>query len=174
VIIGSFVKIIKFLNSNRDPGQIAAAVSFGLMLALMPSGNLLWPLILILTLFLKVNYPAELIFLAFFKTFVSLFDPSLHAIGYYILTAGIFRKPFTSMFELPLLPFTRLNNTIVMGGFVAGVILWFPVYALIKVVVRKYRGLITERLRDSGFYRIVKKIPLASKISGAMRRYGKI
>ena len=58
------MRFIKALNANSHPGDIAHAVALGLLLALVPKGNLLWPFLFILAMFIRMNKGA------FFLSFI--------------------------------------------------------------------------------------------------------
>src|SRR6056297_3503837 len=138
MIIKWIIKIFKAINSNKKPNELAAGVAFGLLLALIPGNNLLWISIFILTFFLKINLSMEFVFLAVFKLFIFILDPLLHSIGLFALNFNIFESIYTDFYNTPILPYTEFNNTIVMGGLLAGAILWYPVYKLSNKAILKY------------------------------------
>jgi len=73
--------LIVAVNANSRAGEVAAGVSIALLLALIPSGNLLWFCLFLVTFFLKINLGAELLFLALFKLLAPLTDGLLHRLG---------------------------------------------------------------------------------------------
>ena len=115
--------ILKALNSNQNPKEIAAGIAFGFMLALLPSNNLLWILILIFVFLLRVNQAIMFIFIAILKPFAFLLDPFFHSVGYAILSNKAFYDFFTKMYNVPFLFLTKFNNTVVMGSLIVGIIL---------------------------------------------------
>lgn len=174
MVITWIAKIIASLNANRRAGEIAAGVSMGVLLALMPGANLLWLLIFVLTVFLKLNLGMELLVLAVLKPLAPLADPLLHTVGLSLLTAeGLFAF-FTSLYNLPLLPFTRFNNTVVMGGLLTGLALWLPVFFLSRLLVRIYRKSIHPRLAESKIVKTFQRIPIVSKLITITRRFQRI
>ena len=62
MLLRGIVKLAVAMNSNRGEGEVAAAVAFALLLALIPAGNLLWFALLLATLLLKVNLAVEMLF----------------------------------------------------------------------------------------------------------------
>jgi uncharacterized protein (TIGR03546 family) len=171
MVINWIAKVIAGLIANRRPGEVAAGVAFGLLLALIPPGNLLWPLILILTFFLKLNLGAELAALGVFRLLVPLADPLLDEIGYRVLTAQALRPVLASVYDVPLLPFTRFNNTIVMGGLVAGLVLWVPIFLLSRVGIVLFRTHLQPRIAESRIVKAFTRIPLVSKLAEALKRF---
>lgn len=167
-------KVIASLNANRRAGEIGAGVSMGLLLTLMPAGNLLWLLIFIVTVFLKLNLGMELLLLAILKPIIPLTDPWLHEVGLSLLTAEPLFGFFTSLYNLPLLPFTRFNNTVVMGGLISGVVLWVPVFFLSRLLVRFYRKRIHPRLAESKIVKAFQRIPIVSKLITITKHFQRI
>jgi len=170
MFIRGIAKVLVAINSNQRAGEIASAIALGFLLALIPAGNLLWWLILILTLFLRINLAAELLALALFKLIVPLLDGLLHAVGYAILTAPPLQGLFTHLYNVPLVPFTRFNNSIVMGGFIAGLILLVPLYFLFRWLVRLYRNKIRDRIANSKIVKTFQRFPIVSAITRGIRK----
>ena len=170
MLFRSIAKIVVAVNSNRRTGEMAAGAAFGLLLALIPSGNLLWACLLLITLFIKINLAVELVLLGLFKLVVPLFDGPLHRLGYLILTIPGLESLFTNLTNLPIVPFTKFNNTIVMGGLAAGVALWFPVFFLFRLLIKLYRKHIRDRIAESRIVKNFLRLPLVSRIAGALRK----
>ena len=173
MFIRGIAKVLVAINSNQRAGEIASGLALGFLLALIPAGNLLWWLILILTLFLRINLAAELLALALFKLIVPLLDGLLHAVGYAILTAPPLHWLFASLYNVPLVPFTRFNNSIVMGGFIAGLILWVPLYFLFRGLVRLYREKIRDKIANSKIVKAFQRFPIVSAITKGIRAIAK-
>jgi uncharacterized protein (TIGR03546 family) len=158
MVINWIAKLIAGLIANRRPGEVAAGVAFGLLLALIPPGNLLWPVLLVVTFFLKLNLGAELAALGIFRLIVPLADPLLDEIGYRIITSEALYPVLARLYDVPLVPFTRFNNTIVMGGLAAGVVLWLRTH-------------LQPRIAESRIVKAFTRIPLVSKFAQALRRF---
>jgi len=61
----------------------------------------------------------------------------------------------TGWYNIPLVPYTNFNNTVVLGSFVAWLVLMVPIFFAARYGVAKYRATIGERVRQSRFYRAV-------------------
>ena len=164
------ISTIAALSSNKKTGELAAGVAFGLLLAFIPANNLLWPIILILTMLIKVHQGMEFIWLAIFKLLVPLIDWPLHNLGYAVLNISFLEKFFTWVNNIPLLPFTRFNNTLVMGGIVAGILFWAPAFFLFKFLITKYREKFQEKIEKSKFLSQIKKLPLIKGLVSLITR----
>jgi uncharacterized protein (TIGR03546 family) len=170
MLIRAIAKVLVAINSNQRAGEIASAVALGFLLALIPAGNLLWWFILILTLFLKINLAAELLSLALFKLIAPLFDGTLHEVGYSVLTTTFLQGLFTSFYNIPIIPFTRFNNSVVMGGLIVGLVLLVPLYLLFKWLVRLYRQRIRDRIANSKIVKAFQRLPIVSTVIKGIRK----
>ena len=164
--------LIVAVNANNRAGEVAAGISFALLLALIPSGNLLWIALFLITFLLKVNLAGELLFLALFKLPAPLSDGLLHRLGAWVLSQPFLQDPFTAAYNLPLLPLSRFNNTIVMGGLTAGLLLWVPVFLLFRQLVILYRRRLRDKIAGSRLVKALGRVPLVATVGNAVRRIG--
>lgn len=171
MVINWIAKLVAGLIANRRPGEVAAGIAFGLLLALVPAGNLLWIGLFVVTFFLKLNLGAELAALGVLRLVVPTADPLLDQIGFAVLNAPELDTLWRALAEIPLVAFTRFNNSIVMGGLVAGVALWLPVFFLSRAGVVVFRARIQPRIAESRIVKAFTRIPLVSKFGQALRRF---
>jgi len=162
------VRALAALNSNARKGQVAAAMACGVLLALVPSGNLAWMVLFFLTFFFKLHYGMQMLTLAVLKLAAPLLAPALDALGWAILNAPALEPAFTALSSVPVAPLTRFNNTLVMGGLVAGLVLWLPLFFGFRALVAGYRSRFAPRVKASRLYKAFMKLPLVTKISGAL------
>lgn len=159
------VGLLMALNSNAKASQLAAGFACGLLLAIVPSANLLWFIIFAITFFLKIHRGMQLLIIALFKLIAPLAAVYLDRLGYAVLTFEPLQGFFTSLYNMPLAPFTRFNTTLVTGGLSAGLLLWLPVFLLILLLVKVYRAKLAPLWANSKLARHLKKLPLLQKIS---------
>ncbi len=163
--------LFKVLNSNKNEGEIAAGFSFGVMLALIPGGNLLWLFLFIIGFFTRLNLLTAFVTLGLGKLIAGFLDPFLDTVGFYILNINAFKSFFTWLYNLPVVPYTAFNNSIVMGGFAVSILLAFPLWFLFRKAVILYRAKVRDRIKNSRFGRAVMKLPVVGKLSGLVRTY---
>ncbi len=163
-------RIIAVLNSNQRPVEVGAAVATALLLALMPSGNLLWIVIFLVSFLVRMNLGIELAFLAIFGLLAPLLDQVVDAVGYWFLTLPGLRGLFTALYAVPLLPFTRFNNSMVAGGLLLGIAAWVPFCLLGMRGVILYRRHVHPRIANSKLVKAIKRSPLVSRLSQAVGR----
>ena len=135
--------IVKLANSmrraiegRRYPHQLAWAVALGLLLGVVPHGNLLAFALVILVLSLKINH-AMAGLTAVCATFLAVYlDPYSHEVGNFILTHPQLQQASQTAWSLPFIPWTDLNNTIVMGSFAIGLTSVVPVFLITYPIFR--------------------------------------
>lgn len=169
-MISFIAKIIVALNNNSRPSEMASAIAFGFWLALIPGGNLLWIALFVIAFLLKHNTGAFLFSLAIFRVIAPLTDPILDKIGYIILQASFLQDFFARFYNIPLVPYSSFNNTIVMGAFISGLVLWVPLFLLFLNLVKIYRKKVAPKIADSKFIKTLKRIPILSKIMKVVSR----
>ncbi len=163
------VKLILFLNSNRYVGEVAWAVALALLLALIPAGNLLWITLLIIGFLIRINHGVMILFTLIFGLITPLLDPLLDRLGYGILTLPGLAGVWTNLYELPLMPLTKFNHTLVMGGLIVGLVALFPMYLISGWCIRWYRNHMQERVANTKLFKWFKKIPLVNKFGKALK-----
>ncbi len=163
-------RLIAVLHSNRRPVEIGAAVASALLLALMPSGNLLWIFLFLISFFIRLNLGMELLFLALFSLAVPAADRLLDGVGYWVLTRPGLTPVFSALYAVPFLQFFRFNNSMVMGGFLIGLAAWIPVCLLAIRGVYIYRKHLHPRIVNSRIVKAIRSAPLIKRFSGAVAR----
>jgi uncharacterized protein (TIGR03546 family) len=157
-IVKNFIQI---LRSGQTPRQIAGGFALGSIVGLTPfltlQGVLLWLVILVL----DVNLSAVLLSATLFTLVAYVFDPAFHAFGYFLLT-GIspLQGLWTSLYNAPIAPLTRFNNTIVLGSLLGSVVLFLPIYVGMKRFVLAYRTHLHARVEKLKIYQVLSKSTL--------------
>ncbi len=133
-------KLFNILRYEVSPSQISLSLILGMFLGFLHLSNLLSLFIIMLILLLNVNISISLIGLIIFWLLSILFNSLFHNIGYALLVDATLLKGFwTLLYNLPIVPLTKFNNTIVMGGLVFSIVFTIPVFILSRFVVIKYR-----------------------------------
>jgi uncharacterized protein (TIGR03546 family) len=163
LILKLLKNLIKILNSDANPLQIAFGFAFGACIGLSP---LLTPqsIVIWLCIFLvSVNISSAIFGAAIFGIMGLALAPLADKIGYWAL-AGIpaLQPAWTALMNMPIAPFTQFNNTIVMGNIIIAVAVFLPVVLLMKKFVLYYRGTLKITLEQIKFFKMLK----ASKVFG--------
>ncbi len=150
-------KIIKALRSASSPRQIAGGFVLGMLLGLISLKSLFSAAAVILILVLNVNVAMAVAGYAVFRLITWLVDPWLHALGYFMLVeAAPLQAVWVYLYNLPLVSFTRFNNTVVMGGIAAYAALVVPVFILMKRFVVLYRERWEQKVQRWKIVQVVK------------------
>lgn len=144
---------LKLLNSETGHNQIATGIAAGFILGMTPALSLQSFLVFICIFFFRIQMGAAFIAAFFFAFAGWLLDPVFHAAGIYILEMPALADLFTTMYNVPLLPLTRFNNTIVMGSGVVALALSPVVFFVSRALVLKYRVTVVERIKQTKFWK---------------------
>ena len=134
--------LLKALNANVNPAEIAHAFACGTILGLMPKDNLLWYLVFVFILFVRINKPAYLIMTLIGAAISPAFDGLFDTVGYAFLTIPALSGLFGTLLDV-------------------------PVYFLGRFFVYIWRKYATDFIRNSKIAKVINKIPLISKIASA-------
>jgi uncharacterized protein (TIGR03546 family) len=141
LIIKFLAKAFALLNSEISPKQIAAGIAYGALMGLIPVGSLLPLVLLLLALIINFNLSAVFLAAAIFKILSFAIDPLANQVGYIFLVKMQALKGFwTTLYNLPVVPYTKFNNTIVLGSLIIGLLLLLPVYFAAIAGVNNYRA----------------------------------
>ena len=165
-MISYIVKLLKALNTNSHPGEIAHAVAIGVLLGFMPKDNALWYLLFVFFLFVRMNRGAFLLTILVASLFARFFDPQFDSLGYAVLTFSSLKPVYAALLDIPFVAFTKFNNTIVAGSIVFSLILYIPVYIVIRIFTKSWRTYLAPALARSKFVQALYHVPLVAKIAG--------
>jgi len=161
-------KLIVALNSNLGKKQIAAGFSWGLLLGLIPAGNIFWIILFVVSFFFKHHHASKLLVIAILKLVFGAVAPLVDIVGWEVLHIEALQPLFTSLYNMPFVPYTRFNNTLVAGGLVTGLILWLPVFVLVLLLIPLYRNTLAPKIRESKFVKSIKGIPAVTMLRKAV------
>jgi uncharacterized protein (TIGR03546 family) len=151
-----FRDFVNILRAGQTPAQVAGGFALGSILGLSPMLTLQGALIWLILLVLDVNFSAAGVAMTFFSLFAFLLDPLFHWLGFQLLVnVGALKGLWTWLYNAPVAPLTRFNNTVVMGSFVTALVLFVPVYVGMKQFVVAYRTHIHSRLEKWKVYQIL-------------------
>lgn len=141
-------KLIKLLRSAASPAQIALGFVFGMVIGVISLKSLFAPIIILFIIILNVNVTSAILAVLLFRLIAFLIDPFLHSLGYWVLVdVSAFTRVWAFLYNIPIFPYTRFNNTVVMGGLILSIVLLYPVFRGICVLIRNYREKYEERIK---------------------------
>jgi uncharacterized protein (TIGR03546 family) len=163
-LLKAIVKLFLALNGNVKKSQIAAGMAWGVILGLIPAGNFYWIVLFIITFFFKHNHWSKIFSMLIVKLISPVFILWVDSFGWFVLNYEYLQPFFTTLYNMPLVPFTRFNNTLVMGGIAGGAILWLPSFIVFMIFITLYRNFIAPKFHNSKIMKAIGKIPLVKTI----------
>lgn len=121
--------LVLSLHGGSDPRHLAAGFALGAALGLIPKGNLFAAVFFLLFFTLRLNKGMALLSATFFTPLGWAVDGLAHSIGLSLLKAPALAVLWTALYDLPIVPLTRFNNTVVLGNLVLGLALFAPLYS---------------------------------------------
>ena len=157
-LITNFIKI---LREGQTPAQVAGGFALGSILGLSPMLTLQGLLVWLIILVLDVNLSAATFSLGLFALIAYIFDPIFHRLGYFLLVdINGLKALWAALYNAPIAPLTRFNNTVVMGSFVSALVLFTPLYFGMKKFVIAYRATLGVRMHKMKIYQIIDRSSL--------------
>ncbi len=132
-------KIIKILHSDASPAQIAGGVCFGMILGLTPLFNIHNVAVLFLILIVRVNPGSAWVSFIGFSILAFALDPVSHIVGLKVLKAEALFGFWTDVYNVPLMTWTRFNNSVVMGSLSLSLLFFTPLFVFSYWFVKNYR-----------------------------------
>jgi len=144
-------QLAQALTVNDSPRQVAWGFVLGMMIGLLPKGNLLVIAMTLLLCGLRVNKSAGLLAAGLFSLVGLLLDRFAHHLGAIVLLWEPARPLYIGLYELPLGRWLGTNNTAVVGQLLIGLYFAFPAYTLahsfaLRVQVRLQQWLLRYRI----------------------------
>ena len=146
---------IKLLNSDTGTVSLASGITCGFILGMTPVLSLHSLLVFAFILFFRVQVGAAFLAAFFFKFAAFLLDPAFHQIGSYALELKSLESFYTALYNMPIIPFTRFNNSIVMGSGILTFILSPIMFVLSFFMIKKYREIIVARFKQTAFWKAI-------------------
>ena len=160
--------LVKALNSEGTPGQVAAGMAMGACLGLTPLLNLHNLLIVGVILFFRVSVPGATLGWLIFTPVGFALDPLFNSIGTFLLAdTSALQGLWIALYNAPVIALGNPTNTIVLGSFVSWTIAAIPIFFVMRWAVGRYRTTIYERYKDAKIFRAMR----ASKVYNVYRLF---
>lgn len=155
-MLSVIAKLLKVLNSDDNPAQVALAVVFALIMGLTPLMSPHNILILLLVLFIRVNLSFFILSFALFSGIAYVLDPLSNQLGATVLQSESLQTLWTAMYQSSFWRFMAYNNTLVIGSICLSLILALPVYWAVIWAISRYRDKLRARLAQTRLMLFVK------------------
>ncbi len=155
LILKQLFSFIKLLNSDTGNISLALGMTCGFILGMTPVLSLHSLLIFLILFIFRIQIGAALITAFFFKFIAYLMDPAFHFVGSKVLELESLQGILTQLYNMPIIPYTRFNNSIVMGSAVVTFALAPFVYILSSIFISKYREIVVARFKTTKVWKAV-------------------
>ncbi len=133
-------KLLKVFQAEDSPRQLSWGFALGSILGLTPLWNLHNVFVVLFILVLKVNIATAVLSFMLFSLAAPVCDPVFHGVGFGLLVQIPFLQSiWTALYNAPVLPLSRFNNTVVLGSLFCSLILLIPNYFIFRWIVIQYR-----------------------------------
>jgi uncharacterized protein (TIGR03546 family) len=153
ILLKQLFAFFRLLNSDTATNQLAAGLACGVILGFAPILSLQALLVLFCCFFFRIQLGAAFLSAFFFKFIAYLFDPVSNTLGKTVLEAPSLRSLFVQLYNMPFVPMTRFNNSIVMGSGLISFILVLPLFFLFKKLILKYRATVVARYKQTKIWK---------------------
>ena len=153
LLLKQLFNFFKLLNSDTGTNQLAWGLALGLIMGFAPFLSIQTFAVLFVIFFFRVQIGAAFISAFFFKFIAFLFDQPAHHFGKMILESDSLKPLFVSMYNMPLVPMTRFNNSIVMGSMIVSLVLLPFVFFGFRMGIIKYRATVVARFKNTKIWK---------------------
>jgi uncharacterized protein (TIGR03546 family) len=156
LLLKQLFNLFKLLNSDKGENQLAAGVACGLILGFAPGFSLQTVLIIVVLFFARVQIGAALSCGFFFSIVAWVLDPVFDQVGQIALEIESLNGLYTTMYNLPIVPFTKFYNSVAMGALIISVLSFPFVFFLSKTMIVKYRNTVVKKFEQTKFFKALK------------------
>ncbi|MBX7120125.1 MAG: TIGR03546 family protein [Gemmatimonadaceae bacterium] len=148
--------LIKALNSDGTPGQVGMGMALGLCLGLSPLMSLHNLVVLAIAFLTTVSIPGFMLGWAIAVPLGFALDPVFDRVGMALLMNDGLAPAFTWVVNTPVVAWSRLNNSIVVGSLAVWLAALLPAFLVFRYLVAKYRAHVFARLERLKVFQAIK------------------
>lgn len=167
-IVKLIQSLVKALNSEGTPGQVAAGIAMGACVGLTPLLSLHNLLIVGVIFFFRVSVPGAMLGWLIFTPAGFALDPVFDGIGTWLIAdVTALRGVWVTLYNTPVIALGNPTNTIVAGSFVFWMVAAVPIFFGARWAIGVYRATIYQRYKDHRVFKALR----ASKVYGVYRLF---
>ena len=166
-MLGMLANLLKVLNGDGAPGQVALGFAFALFVGLTPFLSMHNLLVLFLVFSLRVNLSAFFLASALFSLVAYFVDPLAIGLGESLLSSPDLQNFWTSLYQSDFWRATKFNHTLLLGSLTIASVLFIPVFIAARILIKGYRERfmawfeklkISKLIKASKFYKLYSKV----------------
>jgi len=156
ILLKQVFAFLKLLNSDTGTTSLAAGLTCGFILGLTPVFSLQTLLVFICLFLFRIQIGAAFLAAFFFKLIAFALDPAFQVVGQSVLELESLRPLYTALYNMPIIPYTRFNNTVVMGAGVFAIALSPVVFVISRIFIVQYRAQVVARFQSTKVWKVIK------------------
>ncbi len=153
-------------GERHSNGRLALGCAIGMAIGLVPKDSLIVPVLIVLLFCSMADLWCGLASSILFTGIGYLLDGLTQKLGALVLTSEKLESAWVYLYELPLLPWTRFNNTAVMGNLILACLLCYPVYRFSALFFNAYGPYFHRAITKSFIYRWLISRETTSTVEG--------
>ena len=165
-------KLLRLLDANISPGEIAAGVCLALFMGFVPLNGPMGIILAVFFLVIRLNRISTILILPVLKLFYLV--GAWHvtdAMGRYLLVEAEYLNYFWRIVTgLPVLAYLDLNNTLVAGGLVFSTVLSVPVYFAARKIAAVILAKYSEKIKDLPFMKWLRKALTVYRVGSVVEK----
>ena len=138
-MLSLLARLLKALNSDSAPGQVAFAIALGMIPGFTPFWSILNLFVLLIAMVLRINLSAFIFGVIIFSLIGYALDPVSASVGESLLMNPDLREYWTSLYQNEWMRVLAFNNTITLGGLLIALVLLIPVTLISRILILQYR-----------------------------------
>ena len=150
------VKLLKVLNSEQSPRQIAAAISLAAIIGITPLLSLHNLVVIFAVLFFRVNLTLFLVFWPIFTLLGVVLSPLSESVGLLLLQAGALISVWESFYNTLLGRWSNFYYAGVLGSLVIAVATALILYPVSQKLIVAYRHQWLDKLERFKIIKLLK------------------
>ncbi|MEX0642887.1 MAG: TIGR03546 family protein [Pirellulales bacterium] len=147
-IIAPLRRVVQTLVACHSPPELAAGFTLGMIIGLVPKGNLIALSLCVLLFSMRVNKGLGVMAAVLFSCFATSIDPFAHKLGLFVLSAENLQVSYARIYDMPFGPWLGFNNTVTSGSLLFGVYVSYPVYFATRTLAARIERLIVAWLSE--------------------------
>lgn len=161
--MGLLVKLLKALNSDSSPWQLAFGFTFGMVMGLTPMLGLHTVVLLFAVLFFRVNLSSFLVAWALFSLLALPLGSMMASIGESLLTTQSMLSFWSALYSSTFGQLSQFYHTLTLGSLILSVLLSPVLLFVSKALVVQYRVKVmiwvnkiklVQFIKGTNFYRL--------------------
>ena len=155
-LFGLLRKLKRAIATNREPRLLSRGVGLGFVLGIIPPGNLINFMVLAVIFCMRLNHAVAALTAIAVSFIAPWMDPVTNWIGTQILNDPPLHELAALAWKQPMIAWTNLNNTVVLGSVLIGTVLYWPLERTAHTLFKK---LIKETPNGSNHQETADEIP---------------